>query len=254
MNTNIKRWSVGSPIQAPLDSLLELIRAHGLTADQVERAVIRVSHTGATTTDNRAMPDICMQQMCAVMLMDGIVTFESAHDEPRMRHRPTMQVRQRIELFGDDDLQARLPGREGIVELKLRDGRELHTTRGPCEAPRKTPWPGRRWTRSAITSWRIDSAHDVAGNSAMRYGTSRKSETCANCDRSYRASCEFCTGLSARPGDLRIDALRRCVVAQHLARVDELDNVRPLDHASKQVPIYDGDLIQAAGGHQLEHV
>src|SRR5437879_2675990 len=26
MNTNIKRWSVGSPIQAPLDALLELIR------------------------------------------------------------------------------------------------------------------------------------------------------------------------------------------------------------------------------------
>ena len=139
MNTNIKRWSVGSPLQAPLDSLLELIRAHGLTADQVERAVIRVSHTGATTTDNRAMPDICMQQMCAVMLMDGIVTFESAHDEPRMRHRPTMQVRQRIELFGDDDLQARLPGREGIVELKLRDGRELHhhtrAVRGTAENP-----------------------------------------------------------------------------------------------------------------------
>ena len=26
MNTNIKRWSVGSPIQAPLDGLLDLIR------------------------------------------------------------------------------------------------------------------------------------------------------------------------------------------------------------------------------------
>ena len=37
MNTNIKRWSVGSPIQAPLDSLLELIRAHGIRAGDVER-------------------------------------------------------------------------------------------------------------------------------------------------------------------------------------------------------------------------
>jgi 2-methylcitrate dehydratase PrpD len=27
------------------------------------------------------MPDICMQHMCAVMLIDGIVTFESSHDE-----------------------------------------------------------------------------------------------------------------------------------------------------------------------------
>ncbi|MBI4193737.1 MAG: MmgE/PrpD family protein, partial [Betaproteobacteria bacterium] len=36
MNTNIKRWSVGSPIQAPLDSLLDLIRIHGIKAGQVE--------------------------------------------------------------------------------------------------------------------------------------------------------------------------------------------------------------------------
>ena len=85
MRTNIKRWTVGSPIQAPLDSLLELIRAHNIKADDVEKLVVRVSTTGANTVDNREMPDICMQHMCAVMLLDGIVTFESAHDEKRMR-------------------------------------------------------------------------------------------------------------------------------------------------------------------------
>ena len=47
MNTNIKRWSVGSPIQAPLDSLLDLIREHGIKADDVEKLVVRVSHQGA---------------------------------------------------------------------------------------------------------------------------------------------------------------------------------------------------------------
>src|SRR5207342_3100357 len=36
MNTNIKRWSVGSPIQAPLDSLLDLIREHQIKAEGVE--------------------------------------------------------------------------------------------------------------------------------------------------------------------------------------------------------------------------
>jgi 2-methylcitrate dehydratase PrpD len=139
MNTNIKRWSVGSPIQAPLDSLLELIRTHGLRAEDVERVVVRVSVTGATTTDNRTMPDICMQHMCAVMLMDGIVTFDSAHDEARMHDPHTLDVRRRIELKGDDELQARLPAREGIVEVSLRDGRELshHTrdVRGTAENP-----------------------------------------------------------------------------------------------------------------------
>src|SRR6185437_14756487 len=30
MNTNIKRWSVGSPIQAPLDALDALIKEHSI--------------------------------------------------------------------------------------------------------------------------------------------------------------------------------------------------------------------------------
>jgi 2-methylcitrate dehydratase PrpD len=125
MNTNIKRWSVGSPIQAPLDALLELIRTHNIKASDVEKLVVRVAHQGANTTDNRHMPDICMQHMCAVMLIDGIVTFASAHDEKRMRDRKVLALRNRIELYGDDELTRALPSRQGIVELKLRDGREL---------------------------------------------------------------------------------------------------------------------------------
>jgi len=125
MNTNIKRWSVGSPIQAPLDALLELIRTHDIRADDVEKLVVRVAHQGANTTDNRHMPDICMQHMCAVMLIDGIVTFASAHDEKRMKDRKVLALRSRIELYGDDELTRALPSRQGIVELRLRDGREL---------------------------------------------------------------------------------------------------------------------------------
>ncbi|MGZ8230284.1 MAG: MmgE/PrpD family protein, partial [Burkholderiales bacterium] len=87
MNTNIKRWSVGSPIQAPLDGLLELIRSNNVNADNVKKLVVRVAHQGANTVNNRDMPDICLQHMCAVMLIDGIVTFESAHDEKRMKDR-----------------------------------------------------------------------------------------------------------------------------------------------------------------------
>ena len=178
MNTNIKRWSVGSPIQAPLDSLLELIRAHGLKADDVEQVIVRVSHTGATTTDNRAMPDICMQQMCAVMLMDGIVTFDSAHDEARMHDATTLEVRRRIELLGDDELQARMPGREGIVEVTLKDGRQLrhHTVavRGTAENPMTraevdekcyhlmTPRLGNRRSRELCDAvWNLEACSDL---------------------------------------------------------------------------------------------
>jgi 2-methylcitrate dehydratase PrpD len=139
MNTNIKRWSVGSPIQAPLDSLLDLVRAHGIKADDVEKLTVRVSRQGANTTDNRSMPDICMQYLCAVMLIDGIVTYISSHDEKRMKNPKVMALRKRIELVGDEELTRALPSRQGIVELKLKDGRELrhHTkaVRGTAQNP-----------------------------------------------------------------------------------------------------------------------
>jgi 2-methylcitrate dehydratase PrpD len=139
MNTNIKRWSVGSPIQAPLDSLLALIRAEGIRADAVEKVTIRVSRTGASTTDDRDMPDICMQHMCAVMLLDGYASFESAHDVKRMKDRKVLELRRRIELLGDDELQRLLPARHGIVEITLRNGRQLrhHTAavRGTAQNP-----------------------------------------------------------------------------------------------------------------------
>jgi 2-methylcitrate dehydratase PrpD len=139
INTNIKRWSVGSPIQAPLDSLEELIRQHRVKADDVTKVVVRVSHEGANTVNNRDMPDICMQHMCAVMLIDGKVTFASSHDIKRMGDRKVLEVRQRIELLGDDRLSAAMPSRQGIVEIHRRNGGVIshHTkaVRGSAENP-----------------------------------------------------------------------------------------------------------------------
>jgi 2-methylcitrate dehydratase PrpD len=136
LNASIKRWSVGSPIQAPLDSLLVLIKDNALTADEVVRVLVRVAHQGANTVDNRDMPDICMQHMCAVMLLDGTVTFKSSHDQKRMRDRRVVSVREKVQLLGDDAMSAAMPSRQGIVELELADGRRL---RYHTRAVRGTP-------------------------------------------------------------------------------------------------------------------
>jgi 2-methylcitrate dehydratase PrpD len=163
MNTNIKRWSVGSPIQAPLDSLHDLIRDHGITAEDVESLLVRVAHQGANTVDNRAMPDICIQHMCAVMLIDGKVTFESAHEEARMRDRKVLALRRRIELRGDDRLSAAMPSRQGIVEVSLRDGRKLkhHTqaVRGTAE---------NRMTRGEVDEKSFDLMAPIIGKARAR--------------------------------------------------------------------------------------
>jgi 2-methylcitrate dehydratase PrpD len=178
MHTNIKRWSVGSPIQAPLDSLAHLIEANNLKADDVDRLVVRVSHQGANTVNDRNMPDICMQHMCAVMLLDRGVSFSSSHDERRMRDPKVRALRRRIELRGDDALTRAMPSRQGVVEIRLRDGRELrhHTraVRGTAENPMAraevdaksydlvAPVVGRRRARKLCDAlWRLDSIDDV---------------------------------------------------------------------------------------------
>jgi 2-methylcitrate dehydratase PrpD len=145
LDTDIKRWAVGSPIQAPLDALLELIRAHGVRAEEVERVVVRVAHLGANTTDNRDM-------------LDRTVSFKSSHDGARMRHPKVLELRKRVELKGDDALTQAMPRREGIVEIRLKDGRELaHHTR----AVRGTP--GNPMTRAEVEAKALDLLAPVTG-------------------------------------------------------------------------------------------
>jgi 2-methylcitrate dehydratase PrpD len=138
--------------------LLELIRTHRVRAEDVERLVVRVAHLGANTTDNRDMPDICMQHLCAVMLLDGTVSFRSSHDEKRMRAQEVLGVRSRIELQGDDALTRAMPRREGIIEIRLKDGRELrHHTR----AVRGTP--ENPMTRAEVEAKNLDLMAPVIG-------------------------------------------------------------------------------------------
>jgi 2-methylcitrate dehydratase PrpD len=137
--TNIKKWTVGSPIQAPLDAIEVMQKKHPFTADQVQKVVVRVATTEAAIVDNREAPDICMQYMVAVMLLDKTASFRAAHDKARMQDPAVLRERAKIQLVKDDELQKRFPRREAIVELTLTDGTQLteHITavRGTSDNP-----------------------------------------------------------------------------------------------------------------------
>jgi 2-methylcitrate dehydratase PrpD len=128
--TAIKTFSVGYPIQAPLDALLTLRRQHGLTADNVTRVVARLPEDGARIVDNSAMPDVNSQYILAVGLIDGAVSFADSHSHERMKDPRVLAVKQRIELVADRTLMDPDAPRSGRVEVTLRDGRQLsHFTR-----------------------------------------------------------------------------------------------------------------------------
>jgi 2-methylcitrate dehydratase PrpD len=137
--TNIKKWTVGGPIQAALDALDNLLKRHPFEADQVQQVVVRVYTSGAATVNGREMPDICLQHMIAVMLIDKTASFKAAHDKPRMQDPSVLKQRAKVQLIGDAELERQLPARVATVDVALNDGTHLTETvkavRGTAENP-----------------------------------------------------------------------------------------------------------------------
>jgi 2-methylcitrate dehydratase PrpD len=123
--TDIKKWTVGSPIQGPLDALEAIRGKTPFEVDQVQKVTVRLAPSVATVVDNRDIPDICLQHIMAVMLIDKTVSFHAAHDKARMQDAAVLKQRAKINLVRDEDLAKLLPARETVVEVDLADGTHL---------------------------------------------------------------------------------------------------------------------------------
>jgi len=123
--TDIKKWTVGSPIQGPLDAVQAIRNKRPFEVDQVRRVTVRLAPPVATVVDNRDIPDICLQHMIAVMLLDKTVSFRGAHDKPRMQDPAALRERAKVALVPDEELNKLLPVRVAVVEIELTDGTVL---------------------------------------------------------------------------------------------------------------------------------
>jgi 2-methylcitrate dehydratase PrpD len=112
--TAIKKWTVGSPIQGPLDAVEIILKKHPFEPDQVKDVAVRMG--AGSVVDNREMPDICIQHMIAVMLIDKTATFRSAHDKARMQDPAVLRQRAKVRLD---------PAAEKLVVITLTDGTRI---------------------------------------------------------------------------------------------------------------------------------
>ena len=174
----IKRWPVGGPIQGPLHVLRELMQEHRFSAADVVELIARMPDKELEIVNNRDMPDISVQHLLAVMLLDGTVTFRSAHDFKRMKDRRVLQLRQRIKAVGDPDLTDALRRWRCVMEVRLKDGRTVRgqtmAAKGSFENPLTrqeeeekaldliVPILGKVRSRELIAAlWNFDSIKDV---------------------------------------------------------------------------------------------
>jgi len=128
MRTSIKRWTVGSPIQAPLDSLDTLLNEHpSLTAqlDQIKAIRVLIAHESLSIVNNREMPEICLQHLLGLMLLEREMNFTLAHDRARMQDPRVLELRSLVHLTGSDELSKLMPTRQGIVEIEFLTGESI---------------------------------------------------------------------------------------------------------------------------------
>lgn len=138
-HTNIKRWSVGSPIQAALDSIDVLHNESRLIPDAIAAIEVRLPVEGSRVVDNREMPSVNLQHQVALMIADGGLGFISSHDADRMTDPNVLAMRRLVTLVPDEELSRAEPSRQAIVTITLKDGtvRRHHTkaVRGTTDNP-----------------------------------------------------------------------------------------------------------------------
>ncbi|MBL8696842.1 MAG: MmgE/PrpD family protein [Alphaproteobacteria bacterium] len=135
-NASIKKWCVGSPIQAVLDAVTALIAAHRLPVAAIARIAVTMPDDRIHIVDGRSMPDVCVQHLVALALLDGTVSFEAAHDHDRMTDPAVLDLRRRMTLVPSAELTVAKPARQAIVEIETTGGERL---RHHAKAVRGTP-------------------------------------------------------------------------------------------------------------------
>lgn len=130
--TAIKTFSVGYPIQSPLDALLTLRKQNGLTPDNVRTIVVKIPTDAQGIVGDSAMPDVNCGHLVALALVRGAVSFADSHDVALMRDPAIRAEREKITVMPDATLMDPAAPRGAIVEVTMTDGRVLsHHTRFP---------------------------------------------------------------------------------------------------------------------------
>jgi len=82
------------------------------------------------------MPDVCLQHMVAVCLLDGGASFASSHDKARMCDPEVLALRAKMTATPSPELTIAKPARQAIIEVHTKDG-SMH--RHHTKAVRGTP-------------------------------------------------------------------------------------------------------------------
>jgi 2-methylcitrate dehydratase PrpD len=135
----IKKYPVGSPMMETVDATLALLAKQPVKPEEVEKITVRIPESGARTVNNRKMPDVNVQYMVSNILLDGKLSFESAHDYQRLQDPRVQELKRRVELVPDPELERSGPRFQGVVEVTLKNGKTLREHVSNCRGRPENP-------------------------------------------------------------------------------------------------------------------
>lgn len=135
-DTTIKKWTVGSPLESVLDSTSALLPQPGVRAGNIAQITVTMPANTLIIVDNATIPDLSVQHLVALMIVDRGVTFASVNDVARMSDPKVLAIRKLVQLVPSQELVAALPPRQATVRIDTLDG---HTYTNHTTTVRGTP-------------------------------------------------------------------------------------------------------------------
>jgi 2-methylcitrate dehydratase PrpD len=120
MDAGIKRWTSGGPSQEPLYAMEALLKRQPIDPNKVQEVILRAVRGHDNNTDNGGWPDLNVQYLMALMLIDKKATFKSIHDKARMQDPAIVTLQKKVRL------EPGFPGRKDPqIQITLMDGTRL---------------------------------------------------------------------------------------------------------------------------------
>jgi 2-methylcitrate dehydratase PrpD len=147
----VKKYPVGSPMMEAVDATVRLVTEYKIQPEDVIAVVARLPESGARTVNDRHMPDVNIQYILAAILSEGGLTFEAAHDYRRFQSQRLVELKQKVQLVADEELERSGKRFQGIVEITLKNNKTLRehvincrgrpeNPMGPEEVEKKAAW------------------------------------------------------------------------------------------------------------------
>ncbi|SDX05839.1 MmgE/PrpD family protein [Roseicitreum antarcticum] len=112
LETDIKKYSVGFPIAAPISALEDILARANPQPDAITAVRIRYAQDWYKVIgDENGMPDLNLRYCLAVTILDNGLSFAASHDESRMKAPDVKSLGQKITFLPPDADQDRFEAR-----------------------------------------------------------------------------------------------------------------------------------------------